>query len=274
MSNKSSVRLSAVLLFVAFVVTALVAEDFVALAQNANSGTPEESMQSNTNGNMTRRGRRRSRRGRRTTRAANVSTHANADATAAPADANLSTDANASAMQGPEQDANRSTTGSRRRRRGRRSRSAAAPADANVSTDANVSQDTGTTTDTSADTNTNLGGGSDEDLSGTYTGNVTMTGGHEMSGPGTLTITSNSFTLEAGGMTHNGRIRAVTTRGYTGATLWFTDITDAVSNTPLAADVRARKSGDRLTLSPVPGTRNRLTFASGGGGGGRRRRGR
>ena len=267
MSNKSSVRLSAVLLFVAFAAATLVVEDFGVLAQNANSSAPEESMQGNTNGNMTRRGRRRARRrARRAARAVNA--NANADAVAAPADANLSTDANASAMQGTEQDANRSTTGRRRRRRGRRGTATAAP-DANVSTDANVSPDPGTTTDT-----TNLGGGTDEDLSGTYTGNVTMTGGHEMSGPGTLTITGNSFTLESGGMTHNGRIRAVTTRGYTGASLWFTDITDTATNTPLVASVRARKSGDRLTLSPVPGARNRLTFASAGGGGGRRRRGR
>ncbi|HEX8352480.1 MAG TPA: hypothetical protein VF611_06270, partial [Pyrinomonadaceae bacterium] len=74
-------------------------------------------------------------------------------------------------------------------------------------------------------------------------------------------------------MTHNGRVYAVTTRGYVGAAFYFTDVTDPATNTPVVANVRARKSGERLTLSPVPGARTRLTFGSGGGGT-RGRRGR
>ena len=221
MSKKSSVRLSAVLLFVAFVTAAIFVEDFGVLAQNANSSTGEEPSMQSTNANRARRQRRRQRRRNR-----RRAMRANTSDMAAP-DANLASDANVSA------DANASSGG----------------------------QDT-----------TNTGGGEDADLSGTYTGRVTVSGGHEMSAQGTLTITGNTFTLEAEGMTHSGRIRAVTTRGYTGASLWFTDITDAASNTPLVATVRARKTGDRLTLSPVPGARNRLTFASGGSGGGGRRR--
>lgn len=108
------------------------------------------------------------------------------------------------------------------------------------------------------------------DLSGSYEGRVTLSGGHEMSGEGTLTITGNTFQLESGGTTHGGRVYAVTTRGYTGASFYFTDLIDPATGTPVVAAVRARKSGDRLILSPVPGARIRMTFTSGGGA--RRRR--
>jgi hypothetical protein len=114
--------------------------------------------------------------------------------------------------------------------------------------------------------------GEQTDLSGTYTGRVTMTGGHDMSGDGTLTITGNTFTLTVDTMTHNGRVYAVTTRGYVGAALYFSDVTDPATNTPVVANVRARKSGERLTLSPVPGSRTRLTFGTAAGGRGRRGR--
>jgi len=110
--------------------------------------------------------------------------------------------------------------------------------------------------------------GEQTDLSGTYTGHVKMSGGHDMEGDGTLTITTNTFQLESGGMTHGGRVYAVTTRGYTGAAFYFTDLTDSTTNTPVVANVRARKSGDRLWLMPVPGTSTKLWFGSGGGGGG------
>jgi hypothetical protein len=64
-----------------------------------------------------------------------------------------------------------------------------------------------------------ISGGTDEDLSGTFTGNVRMSGGHEM-GPtaATLTITGNSFTLSTadGSMTHSGTVRAVNSSGYIG----------------------------------------------------------
>jgi hypothetical protein len=113
--------------------------------------------------------------------------------------------------------------------------------------------------------------GEQTDLSGTYTGHMTMTGGHEMSGEVTLTVTGNTFTITGEGMTHNGRVYAVTTRGYTGASFYFSDITNPSTNTPVVATVRARKRGDAgLWLSPVPGTQTRLTFGTGGGGGGRR----
>jgi hypothetical protein len=103
------------------------------------------------------------------------------------------------------------------------------------------------------------GGGVNEDLSGTYAGRVRMSGGHEMNADGTLTITGNTFTIEAEGMTHSGRIYAVNTRRYIGAALIFTDLTDPVTNTPLACSVRARP-GNRFSATPVPGSRNKCWF--------------
>jgi hypothetical protein len=131
----------------------------------------------------------------------------------------------------------------------------------------NMASEATTTTQTSD-------GGEQADLSGTYSGNLVMTGGHEMSGPGTITISGNQVTLEGGGMTHAGRISAVTTRGYTGATMYFPDVMDSATNTPLGVSVRARHSGNSLTLSPLPRVRNGLSFTSGGGGMGGGRRGR
>lgn len=159
----------------------------------------------------------------------------------------------------------------RRGRRGRRSAPAAADANANANT----------TAEPSMTPNPSGGGGQSEDvsaeradLSGTYTGRLVMTGGHEMSGEATLTITSNTFQLAGEGMNHGGRVYAVTTRGYTGAAFYFTDLTDPTTNTPVVANVRARKSGDRLALIPVPGTKTRMTFRTGGGGTGGGRHGR
>jgi hypothetical protein len=133
----------------------------------------------------------------------------------------------------------------RRRRRGRRR--AARPA---AAADAGMAADD--TSSTAGDTQT--------DLSGTYTGKLKMTGSHEMEGDGTITISGNNVTIESGGMTHTGRIFAVTTRGYTGVTMAFADIQDTATNTNLVVMARARKRGDRLQLTPVPGARNVIAF--------------
>jgi hypothetical protein len=98
------------------------------------------------------------------------------------------------------------------------------------------------------------------DLSGTYTGRVTTTGGHEMSGDAELTISGGTFTLTGEGMTHTGRFYAVLTRGATSAALYFNDVQDPATSTPVVFNVRARKSGARLTLTPAPQTKNKLTF--------------
>ena len=145
--------------------------------------------------------------------------------------------------------ANANMSAPRRGRRGRRNPPAEGATDMAVI--APVMQDDDSRGDLSGET---------VDLSGTYSGRVKTTGGHEMSGDAELTITGNTFTLTGEGMNHNGRFYAVLTRGATSAALYFTDIRDPATSTPVVFNVRARKSGDRLTLTPAPFTRNRLTF--------------
>jgi hypothetical protein len=183
-----------------------------------------------------------------------------ADLGALAQNANTSPTGDASA-----ENANANMSGARRRgrRRGRRRATAATNA---ADATANEAAVTG-------EAQTNDVSGEQADLSGTYTGHVMMSGGHDMDGDGTLTITGNTFQLESAGMTHGGRVYAVTTRGYIGAAFYFTDLTNSATNTPVVANVRARKSGDRLWLSPVPNTQTKMMFGTGGGGG-RGRRGR
>lgn len=139
----------------------------------------------------------------------------------------------------------------RGRRRGRRRPPAPPAADTSMPADSGMAADP----DTGASSP-----GEQTDLSGTYTGRITMTGGHDMNTDGTITITGNQFTLEGGGMNHSGRIYAVTTRGYTGLSMYFSDLTDSATNTPVVAMGRARKRGDRLTITRIPGSRTSITF--------------
>lgn len=161
----------------------------------------------------------------------------------------LGQNANSSTTEDSAQNANMEAP-RRGRRRGRR-RPAATATDASAAADPAAPQDDDSRGDLS---------GEQVDLSGTYNGRVTMTGGHDMSGDGTLTITGTTFTLTVDAMTHNGRVYAVVTRGYIGAAFYFPDIADSATSTPVVANVRARKSGERLTLTPVPGSKTRLTF--------------
>jgi hypothetical protein len=196
----------------------------------------------------------------------------------------LGQNANSSTTTGDDSAQNANMTmsprrGGRRRRRGRRGRRASNAA-AVAAAEAGAAAESGATGGASQSGDVS---GDQTDLSGTYTGRVMMSGGHDMEGDGTLTITGNQFTLASGGMTHAGRVYAVTTRGYTGASFYFTDIMNPSTNTPVVATVRARKNGDRLWLSPVPGTQTKMMFGTGGGrmgrggmgrGGRRGRRGR
>jgi hypothetical protein len=168
--------------------------------------------------------------------------------------------------------ANANMSAPRRGRRGRRPTKRPAAADAN----ANMTMEPGTTPETSGATGGQTAAAPDDDsrgdlsgetvdLSGTYNGRIRTTGGHEMSGDAELTITGNSFTLTGEGMSHNGRVYAVLTRGETSAAFYFADISVGTPATPLVFNVRARKRGDRLTLTPAPFTRNRMTFTPAGG---------
>jgi len=100
------------------------------------------------------------------------------------------------------------------------------------------------------------------DLSGTYTGTFTCEPAG-VTGETTLTITGNQFTLSDG---KSGRIVASTTRGYTAVAMQFGDTTattpGAATTAPIIISLRARKSGDRLTLTTVPGAKHVCSFRS------------
>ena len=106
------------------------------------------------------------------------------------------------------------------------------------------------------------------DLSGTYTGKVKH--GDQPAHDATLTITGNTFTMTGGPETRSGRITAVTTCGYTAVTIMMGDLTPPPPgpNPPLAhpaMSLRAKKVGDSLTLTTVPGEPQVASFTTGGG---------
>lgn len=94
------------------------------------------------------------------------------------------------------------------------------------------------------------------DLSGTYTGKLKHA--DDPVQDATLTITGNSFTGTMGGQTVSGRIVAVTTCGYTAVTIMH-------EGQPRAMSLRAKKAGDSLTLTSVPGEPEHVMFTTGGG---------
>jgi hypothetical protein len=98
------------------------------------------------------------------------------------------------------------------------------------------------------------------DLSGTYAGtfNCDALG---LTGDTTLTINGNEFTTADG---KTGRIVASTTHGYTAVALQLGGTGTATpAGTPTIVSLRARKSGNRLTLMSVPGATMKCTFTPG-----------
>jgi hypothetical protein len=93
------------------------------------------------------------------------------------------------------------------------------------------------------------------DLSGTYTGKLKH--GNDPVQDATLTITGNSFSGTMGGQTVSGRIVAVTTCGYTAVTIMH-------EGQPRAMSLRAKKMGDNLMLTSVPGEPEQIMFTTGG----------
>ncbi len=103
------------------------------------------------------------------------------------------------------------------------------------------------------------------DLSGTYTGKVKH--GSEPVMDATLTITGNNFTMASGSDTKSGRITAVTTCGYTAVTVMMGDLTPPPPgpNPPPAhpaMSMRAKKIGNGLTLTTVPGEPQTASFTT------------
>lgn len=162
--------------------------------------------------------------------------------------------------------ANTNTATKRKPRRGRAKRKPAADAtDATAATDASMAampmtpKKTGRCDPTMQE---------QTDLSGTYTGKVNYPDA-SLTGDATLTITGNNFTLAAGSTTQSGRVTAVTTCNYTGVTMMFGDLTTPTpSPNPPAAlpavSLRAKKVGDRVTLTSVPGEKRMFSFGSAG----------
>ncbi len=97
------------------------------------------------------------------------------------------------------------------------------------------------------------------DLSGTYAGtfNCEEAG---LVGDTTLTITGNEFTTADG---RKGRIIASKTSGYTAVAL---QISPADANSPAASakviSLRGKKSGNKLTLTPVTGSNMKCSFST------------
>jgi hypothetical protein len=111
------------------------------------------------------------------------------------------------------------------------------------------------------------------DLSGTYTGKAKH-GPDKAPEDATLTITGNNFTMTSGSETHNGRITAVTTCNYTAVTMMMGDLTPPAPgpNPPSAlpaVSLRAKKVGDKLWLTSVPGEAMQVSFTPTGGGSGK-----
>ena len=116
--------------------------------------------------------------------------------------------------------------------------------------DPTTPQTPATTTQTQPQTTTQT---SQVDLSGTYTGTFVNCDAGGLSGEQTLTITGNQFTTADG---KTGRIIASKTRGYTAVALQMSGAGSPVMS------FRGKKSGNKLTLSPVAGATSQCTFTT------------
>ena len=91
------------------------------------------------------------------------------------------------------------------------------------------------------------------DLSGTYTGTFVNCDAGGLSGETTLTITGNEFTTADG---KRGRVIASRTRGYTAVALQMSGASSKVMS------FRGKKSGNKLTLTPITGSTDQCTFTT------------
>jgi len=102
------------------------------------------------------------------------------------------------------------------------------------------------------------------DLSGTYAG-VFDCAAAGVTGDTTLTITGNQFTLADG---KSGRITAAKTAGYTAVAMQFGATTgeagQPATTPPTIVSMTAKKSRDRLTLSPISGAVQQCSFMPAG----------
>jgi hypothetical protein len=124
-------------------------------------------------------------------------------------------------------------------------------------TGATATQTTGATSSKAA--------GESHDLSGTYAGVVNYPEGG-LTGPATLTITGTDFTLTPeGGTPVTGRVSAVKTGGYTGVAMQMGQVAPSTAaqpatTPPATVSLRVRRSGDRLSLTSIPGSAQKFSF--------------
>jgi hypothetical protein len=161
-----------------------------------------------------------------------------------------STSQNTNSSTTATQNSNTGQTPSGRRRRQKRPAAASTAETPATSTGESTSMAASTTEQT--------------DLSGTYTGTFDCSDAG-VSGETTLTVTGNQFTLTDG---KSGRIVASTTRGYTAVAMQFGELattpTAQPGTPPVIVSMRAKKSGDRLTLTTVPGATHVCSFTPSG----------
>ena len=97
------------------------------------------------------------------------------------------------------------------------------------------------------------------DLSGTYAGTFNCEDAG-LIGDTTLTITGNEFTTSDG---RTGRIIASKSSGYTAVALQINAADPSAAATSKVISLRGKKSGNKLTLSPVTGSTMKCTFMPG-----------
>lgn len=190
----------------------------------------------------------------------------------------LAQNTNSSTMAGPSMQ-NTNSSMRPRRQRARRRRARRVRATENTEMITNTDPTTPPTSDTSAADTSMSGGmqsgggmsmgtpGGDHDMSGTFTGTVNAPD-MSMTGPATITFTTNTFTIDAGGNTQSGTYTAREWPGQIAVSMRFG--TETPAN---IVSVRAKHRGESLSLMSVPGESKKFSFTTGGGmGGGRRGR--
>ncbi|MCA1614145.1 MAG: hypothetical protein LC800_08360 [Acidobacteria bacterium] len=109
--------------------------------------------------------------------------------------------------------------------------------------------------------------GTEHDMSGTFTGTVNAPDWN-LSGPATITFTTNTFTIDAGGNTQSGTYTAREWPGQIAVSMRFG--TELPAN---IVSVSAKHRGESLTLTSVRGESKKFSFTTAAAAS-RRRRGR
>ena len=112
-----------------------------------------------------------------------------------------------------------------------------------------------------------ISAGTPADLSGTYTGTINYEEGG-LTGDATLTITGDRFTLTSGTQTITGRVTATQWPGYISVAMQLGEVQTPApgqtATTPTSLSLRARRSGERLTLTAAPGAARQFSFTPAG----------